>query len=114
MPDAPPRACGRCGRLITDRCPSCTQAYDQTRGSAQRRHYTAHWAEYSRHWLAHFPWCGQRQDGQLYAEHSRCVQEGRHVRARVTDHIRPLRQGGSLFDPANHQSLCVRCNTRKG
>jgi 5-methylcytosine-specific restriction endonuclease McrA len=54
-----------------------------------------------------------RQDGALHAEHSRCVQEGRRVRATCTDHIRAIRDGGAVFDPANHQSLCGACNRRK-
>jgi 5-methylcytosine-specific restriction endonuclease McrA len=31
----------------------------------------------------------------------------------VVDHIIPLRDGGALLDPANHQSLCYACNNRK-
>jgi len=60
------------------------------------------------------PWCGQRRDGRFHAEHSVCAQQQRRVRATVTDHIRSIRTGGQVFDPANHQSLCVSCNTRKG
>ena len=65
-------------------------------------------------WLRQFPWCGQRMDGRLYAEHSRCVQAGLRVRAECTDHIVPLREGGARLDPRNHQSLCLACNTAKG
>jgi 5-methylcytosine-specific restriction endonuclease McrA len=106
MPTAPPRPCARCGRLISGRSCRC-------RPSARARGYDAEWAAYSRRWLARFPWCGQRLDGRFHAEHSRCVQQGVQVRARVTDHICSIANGGARLDPANHQSLCASCNTAK-
>jgi 5-methylcytosine-specific restriction endonuclease McrA len=60
------------------------------------------------------PWCGQRQDGAFYPQHSYCVRRGLKTPARVVDHIRSLAMGGALLDPSNHQSLCVSCNNRKG
>ena len=86
--------------------------YDQ-RPSATARGYDTAWADYSRQWLQRYPWCGQRLDGQLHAEHSRCVQRGQRTRATVTDHIVALRQGGARLDPSNHQSLCHGCNAAK-
>jgi len=83
------------------------------RPSARARGYASAWDDYARAWLARFPWCGQRQDGQLHAEHSWCARRGRRERARVVDHIRSLAAGGALLDPANHQSLCYSCNTKK-
>jgi 5-methylcytosine-specific restriction endonuclease McrA len=55
-----------------------------------------------------------RQDGQQHREDSRCTQRGLRTPARVVDHIHAIADGGAVFDPANHQSLCVACNTRKG
>jgi 5-methylcytosine-specific restriction endonuclease McrA len=55
-----------------------------------------------------------RQDGQQHREHSRCTRRGLRTPARVVDHIQSIADGGAVFDPANHQSLCVACNTRKG
>lgn len=114
MPMAPPRAC-RCGALLTDDrpCPRCRRVQDRARGNATQRGYTHAWAGYSRKRLLRFPWCGQRDDGQLYAEHSRCVQQGLKTKATVTDHRIPIRDGGSVFDPDNHQSLCTSCNAAK-
>lgn len=114
MPMAPPRACPR-GHLVREPgpCPICTKARDKARGSASARQYDYAWAIYSKAWLARYPWCGQRQDGTLHAEHSRCVRSGHRLRADVTDHIVSLRDGGAKMDPANHQSLCVGCNTAK-
>ena len=42
----------------------------------------------------------------------RCRACGRPGRLEC-DHIRPLRQGGALLDPANLQSLCRRCHISK-
>jgi 5-methylcytosine-specific restriction endonuclease McrA len=53
-------------------------------------------------------------DGSVSTQHSRCAQHGWRIAARVVDHIRSIAQGGAVFDPTNHQSLCVSCNTRKG
>ena len=118
MADLPLRPCPKphCGRLIRvgKACPYCTRIAERGRGSARARGYDAEWDAYSKAWLAQFPFCGQRQDGALHAEHSRCVQNGQRRRATVTDHIVPIRAGGARLDPANHQSLCVRCNTLKG
>jgi 5-methylcytosine-specific restriction endonuclease McrA len=54
-----------------------------------------------------------RQDGQLYRADSQCVRRGLQTKARLVDHIRSIAAGGAVFDPANHQSLCRSCNTRK-
>ena len=109
MPTAPPRPCPRCGRRVPGggRCAHCP------RPSARARGYASSWAAYARGWLARFPWCGQRADGRLHVEHSACARRGVQVPARVVDHIRSLALGGSLLDPANHQSLCFTCNNRK-
>jgi len=82
------------------------------RPPASARGYDRDWARVARQFLAQFPWCGQRQDGALHAQHSLCVQRGTRVPAAVVDHIVPLPHGPRL-DPANLQSLCVSCNTRK-
>lgn len=111
---APPRACPTCGRLTTGGpCPEHARARDRARGSAQARGYDHEWADYSKRWLARFPWCGQRLDSRFHAEHSRCVQQGLRTKALVTDHIVSLRDGGARLDPANSQSLCNACNVAK-
>jgi 5-methylcytosine-specific restriction enzyme A len=120
MPTAPPRPCrgngGRCAALVTGPhgyCPTHTRPRERQRGTARQRGYSGTWDAYSRAWLVRHPWCGMRQDGACYAEDSACVQEGRRTRATCTDHIRAIRDGGAVFDPANHQSLCGACNSRK-
>jgi len=117
MSVAPPRLCTHrgCHRLVVGRgqCPTHQRARDQQRGSAVERGYDRAWSAFSRAWLAKYPWCGQRLDGWLHAEHSRCWQRGEQQRATVTDHIVALRDGGTHMDPANSQSLCVACNAAK-
>jgi len=115
MPWAPPHACTRCGRHLRRgaRCAHCDRPRQAARPTLLERGYTPAWAPYAKAWLLRYPWCGQRADGRLHAEHSRCAAGGWWVPARVVDHIRPLRDGGALLDPANHQSLCYSCNNRK-
>ena len=43
----------------------------------------------------------------------RCLAQGRHIPARVVDHIRPVNQGGAQLDLENLQSLCAACHNRK-
>jgi 5-methylcytosine-specific restriction enzyme A len=118
MPTAPPRACASCGGLVRAGghvCAGGRPAADRARGTAHARGYTKAWAHYARRWRATHPFCGMRLDGAYSAEHSLCVQQGDLLAlAQVVDHIVALRDGGSLWDPANHQSLCTRCNLRKG
>jgi 5-methylcytosine-specific restriction enzyme A len=120
MPMAPKRPCRQpgCGALVGrdaphGRCPAHAQAYDHRRGTAAERGYDGAWAAFSRTWRQRFPWCGMRADGQLYAEHSHCVQQGRRTPAACVDHIRAMQAGGPRFDPQNLQSLCADCNRRK-
>jgi 5-methylcytosine-specific restriction endonuclease McrA len=112
MPQRPPRRCPRCGGTLPSaaRCPTC----DHWRGSAAARGYTYTWSKYARGFLDRFPFCGMRMDGQFYAEHSLCHQRGERRRAQCVDHIVPIRAGGSIFNPTNHQALCFRCNRVKG
>jgi len=114
---APPRPCARpgCGRLVTGKglCPVHARARDAARGTASARGYDKAWSAYSKNWLARFPWCGQRGDGWLHPDDSRCWRRGEMVRATVTDHIVALRDGGTHMDPRNSQSLCASCNVAK-
>jgi 5-methylcytosine-specific restriction endonuclease McrA len=99
-----------CGRAVV-REGRCAR---HQRPSAAARGYGGEWTAVARAWVRAHPWCGERLDGRLYAEHSLCVQQGERVRARIADHIRSLARDGARLDPANLQSLCVRCNRVKG
>ena len=104
-----------CSTLVhKGRCAVHARVLDRARGTAQARGYDAAWATYSKHFRAKYPICGMRTDGQLHAEHSRCVQEGRTTAAECVDHIQPMSRGGDKWSPLNHQSLCTRCNRVKG
>ncbi len=80
------------------------------RGTAQERGYTYQWSLYSKARLQRLPVCGMREDGTMDKIHSRCAMQGRTIMAECTDHIIPLRQGGSMWDVENHLSLCLACN----
>lgn len=62
------------------------------------------WQEYRLAFLAEHPLCVDP-----FGEH-----EGRPVVATVVDHIQAHRGDTELFwDTANHQALCLQCNSRK-
>lgn len=117
MPVAPLRPCAEpnCGALVQKgRCQVHTKVKDRARGTAQERGYTYQWSLFSKRWLEQHPLCGERMDGVLYAEHSRCWQAGRYTATDlVTDHIKPLADGGAHFDERNCQTLCRSCNSAK-
>jgi len=43
-----------------------------------------------------------------------CEKEGRTSEAKVIDHIKPIQDGGAMWDINNLQSLCDPCDDRKG
>lgn len=94
-------------------CLPCARALEQRRGSSHERGYDNRWNKYRVNWLHRFPLCGMRLDGQRHAEHSRCTRDGRAVAAIQVDHIKPIQEGGLMWDPSNHQSLCEGCGARK-
>lgn len=40
-----------------------------------------------------------------------CVVCGKE--AKIVDHIQPIKQGGSTWNPNNHQALCRSCHAKK-
>lgn len=104
-----------CAAIVArGRCPAHAQEQDVARGTAQARGYDSRWAAYSKAFRRAHPLCGQRHDGTLDPTHSRCLQHGQLTPAECVDHIVPLSRGGARYDPSNHQSLCLACNTAKG
>ena len=97
-----------------ERCPACTRQKELRRGTPVSRGYDKRWFHYSRQFRARYPFCGQRVDGRFHTEHSLCARAGLRVLGQCVDHIVPIRNGGSIFDPSNHQTLCNRCNSVKG
>ena len=111
------RTCAQpgCPTLVArGRCATHAREADRTRGTAEQRGYDARWAAYSRRFRAAHPVCGEQADGRLDPTHSRCLQAGRVGPAECVDHIIPVSQGGDFWNPANHQALCIACNTAKG
>lgn len=42
-----------------------------------------------------------------------CLKEGKPIKAKIVDHIIPVKQGGDKYAPSNLQSLCWSCHSRK-
>lgn len=100
--------------VIRGRCSAHAREADQRRGTATERGYTTEWAAYSRAYRRAHPKCGEQSDGTLDPTHSRCLQAGRIAASECVDHIVPVSRGGDFWDPANHQALCLACNSAKG
>lgn len=68
----------------------------ELRGSAAKRGYDRTWQRLRLAHLGRQPLC------------VRCAKPAKHV-----DHIQPIAKGGPRLDPANLQSLCHSCHSRK-
>jgi 5-methylcytosine-specific restriction protein A len=98
-----------CAALVDKgKCPEHSKQdakrYDNQRGSAHQRGYTARWARYSK-WFIRQPenvFCKLQLPGCTNL--TGCV-----------DHIQPCPPTDPLFwSPANHQGACIHCNSVKG
>ena len=74
--------------------------------------YNHAWERYSQEFRAAHPLCGERADGQLHTQNSRCARLGLNGKAQVVNHIMSPKQGGAFMDPSNHEGLCRACNAR--
>jgi 5-methylcytosine-specific restriction protein A len=79
--------------------------YDQERGTAHERGYTARWRHYSRWFL--------KQPENVFC---RLQLPGCTNLAQCVDHIDPPDgpNDPKFWDPNNHQSACIHCNSVKG
>lgn len=50
---------------------------------------------------------------QSYPLCAECARAGRVVAATVSDHVKPIRQGGDPWCWSNRQALCVTCHASK-
>lgn len=111
------RSCAQpgCPTLVASgRCAVHAKAKDIARGTAQERGYDSRWAAYSKQFRAAHPVCGERHDGTLDTVHSRCAAAGRMTPAQCVDHTIPASKGGDFWNPMNHMSACLACNSAKG
>ena len=72
------------------------RAYDAQRPTAAQRGYGWEWQDYRDEYLA---------------VHTTCVTCG--APSTLVDHIVAVKQGGSFWDPDNHQALCRSCHGTK-
>jgi 5-methylcytosine-specific restriction protein A len=86
----------------------------QARGSATDRGYDWKWRTRALAFLARYPVCGARTNGQEPVM-SRCYEAGRVVAARQVDHVVPHRGDQALFwdEENNWQALCLECGAMK-
>jgi 5-methylcytosine-specific restriction protein A len=104
-----------CGVVVrSGRCKQHETAKEQQRGTSRERGYTYRWSVYAKQWLQRRPVCGMRDDMSLDTINSRCAAAGMTTVARCVDHTVPISRGGSMFDPSNHMSACIACNSAKG
>jgi 5-methylcytosine-specific restriction enzyme A len=102
-----------CNALTTDRYCSAHQSdeneqralSDKKRGNANQRGYTYRWSKYSK-------WFLSQPGNQICKLHL----EGCTIVAECVDHIIAVTgpDDPNFFKRENHQSSCLRCNTKKG
>lgn len=71
------------------------------RPTAAARGYDADWRRVRDNFLAEHPLCAV------------CLANGMTVAASDVDHVLAIRKGGERLNPANLQSLCAGCHSRK-
>jgi 5-methylcytosine-specific restriction protein A len=78
------------------------QPYRDTKTPEERRFYSSYrWQLIRKHHRSEEPFCRE------------CKAQGVIQVAECVDHIVPIREGGSPYDPANLQSLCQPCHNKK-
>ena len=107
MPNAAPKPCTQCGRLVHDGMARCEQHRtigkwgDKRRGTAAERGYGWQWQQLRKRILA-------RDKGLC----QQCLKAGKYRPARDVDHIVHKANGGT-DDVSNLQSLCSACHKAK-
>lgn len=117
MPTAVLRACSGpgCSNLVAAGCcPECQRTRERARGTATARGYDARWRSRRRRFLARYPFCGMRPNGQVPVM-SQCFALGLLVDATQVDHVVPHRGNQQRFwdEQGNWQALCASCGGRK-
>jgi 5-methylcytosine-specific restriction protein A len=69
---------------------------------SRKVHGSNKWREISKSHLKENPLC------------VKCMADGKVVAAEETDHIIPISKGGDPWAKENRQSLCKKCNRKKG
>ncbi|MFI0914319.1 HNH endonuclease [Streptomyces abikoensis] len=100
MPTAPPSRCSE---------PGCTELTTNGRCDAHTRRA---WANRSAAWGSGSTRKHRRWRADRLSEEPECRRCGATKELQV-DHIVPLSEGGSRWDPANAQALCATCHEIK-
>jgi len=102
-----------CNKTTRNRSPSMC---DPCRKKKQRKDFS----KYKVRNPAEYQFYRSQRWRKLSAAHKRkeplcreCKERGVVTAAEYTDHIVPIREGGSKWDSSNYQSLCSPCHSRK-
>lgn len=109
MPEAPPSICSYpgCGELVysgshcSPHKKQKTRRNNENRSCTDRLYGSGRWKKLRAFKLKHDPLCES------------CKRAGRVTQAKLVDHIQPVRDGGSMWDLDNLQSLCRECHDIK-
>lgn len=99
--------------------PGCPELVDGTYCEKHKKKRDSEYNKYSRDEFSKFfykskEWIILRTEQlKLHPFCEECLKQGKVKRAKIVDHIIPIKQGGSKLDLANLQSLCWSCHSRK-
>lgn len=103
-PSRPGRVCGQpgCGVIVQGGYCAEHKRDKDTKTDEERAFYNSRrWRNYRLGYLQRHPLCLS------------CKAKNVITAAKVVDHIVAMRDGGDLWDPANHQGQCGSCHQRK-
>ena len=66
-----------------------------------KQYHTTRWRKLRKRFISQFPLCAE------------CLTFDKVVEAKVVDHIKPIKDGGEMYDWDNLQSLCHSCHNSK-
>ena len=99
--------------------PGCPELVDGTYCEKHKKKRDSEYNKYSRDEFSKFfykskEWIILRAEQlKLHPFCEECLKQGKVKRAKIVDHIIPIKQGGAKLDLANLQSLCWSCHSRK-
>jgi 5-methylcytosine-specific restriction protein A len=87
--------------LGKSKVPSYTRGFTHKRAAKEEQYHTTRWRNLSKLFRSQNPLCVS------------CLSNHLVVAAQHVDHIRPISEGGAMWNIENLQSLCISCHNRK-
>lgn len=126
MPQSAFRACNRCGSLHRGRCPTCSKAYDEKRGTTAERGYGAAWQHFRNQQFPALlldagilPHCGAALPDGPQMDASECKAQGRTETRSLQLHHEPSllawerKHVDRVCDPTRVGFLCASCHSKR-